>query len=163
MCSKTSEETDSKSKRRQKESASSSDVVPPLSAEPVVVDTKNMSPSSTQIRRRTKRLKQSDVASLRKHNAAVKLQTKRTSASASPKTKRRSRAKAKHEADKPSGGVEAILPSLGIVAVLAFAVMAKMGFRGRADVAGIDLGTTNSVVCVPVSYTHLTLPTILRV
>lgn len=26
--------------------------------------------------------------------------------------------------------------------------MAKMGFRGRADVAGIDLGTTNSVVCV---------------
>ena len=148
MCSKTSEETDNKSKRRQKESASSSDVVPPLSAEPVVVDTKNMSPSSPQIRRRTKRLKQSDVASLRKHNAAVKLQTKKTSASASPKTKRRSRAKAKHEADKPSGGVEAILPSLGIVAVLAFAVMAKMGFRGRADVAGIDLGTTNSVVCV---------------
>ena len=32
--------------------------------------------------------------------------------------------------------------------VLAFAVMARMGFRGRADVAGIDLGTTNSVVCV---------------
>ena len=148
MCSKTSEETDSKSKRQEKESASSSDVVPPLSAEPVVVDTKNMSPSSPQIRRRTKRIKQGDVASLQKHNAAVKLQAKRTSASASPKTKRRSRAKAKHEADKPSGGVEAILPSLGIVAVLAFAVMAKMGFRGRADVAGIDLGTTNSVVCV---------------
>ena len=148
MCSKTSEETDSKSKRQEKESASSSDVVPPLSAEPVVVDTKNMSPSSPQIRRRTKRIKQGDVASLQKHNAAVKLQAKRTPASASPKTKRRSRAKAKHEADKPSGGVEAILPSLGIVAVLAFAVMAKMGFRGRADVAGIDLGTTNSVVCV---------------
>jgi len=26
--------------------------------------------------------------------------------------------------------------------------MAKMGFRGRVDVAGIDLGTTNSVICV---------------
>lgn len=26
--------------------------------------------------------------------------------------------------------------------------MAKMGFRGRATVAGIDLGTTNSVICV---------------
>jgi molecular chaperone DnaK len=26
--------------------------------------------------------------------------------------------------------------------------MAKMGFRGRASVAGIDLGTTNSVICV---------------
>lgn len=148
MCSKTSKETDNKSKQRQKKSAAASDVVPPLSSEPVVVETKNMSLSSPRIRRRTKRTKQIDVASLQKHNAAIKLQTKKTSSSSSPKTKRRSRAKSKHEADKPSGGVESILPSLGIVAVLAFAVMAKMGFRGRADVAGIDLGTTNSVVCV---------------
>lgn len=147
MCSKTSKETNNKSIRRQKKAAASSDAVPPLSSEPVVGDTKNMSPSSLQIRRRTKRTKQIDVASLQKHNAAVRLQTSKSSSS-SPKTKRRSRAKAKHEADKPSGGVEAILPSLGIVAVLGFAVMAKMGFRGRADVAGIDLGTTNSVVCV---------------
>lgn len=26
--------------------------------------------------------------------------------------------------------------------------MGKMGFRGRVSVAGIDLGTTNSVICV---------------
>ena len=147
MCSKTSKEFDNKSKRQQKRATSSGDAVPPLSSEPVVGDTKNMPPSSLQIRRRTKRTKQIDVASLQKHNAAVQLQTSKSSSS-SPKTKRRSRAKAKHEADKPSGGIEAILPSLGIVAVLGFAVMAKMGFRGRADVAGIDLGTTNSVVCV---------------
>ena len=148
MCSKTSKEADNESKQRQMKVAATADAVPPLSSEPIVGDTeKNKSPSSRQLRRRTKRTKQIDVASLQKHNASVKLQTIKSSSS-SPKTKRRSRAKAKHEADKPSGGVEAILPSLGIVAVLGFAVMAKMGFRGRADVAGIDLGTTNSVVCV---------------
>lgn len=32
--------------------------------------------------------------------------------------------------------------------ILVIAIMAKMGFRGRATVAGIDLGTTNSVICV---------------
>ena len=46
------------------------------------------------------------------------------------------------------GGVEAMLPSLIGVAVLVVAVMAQHGFRGRASVAGIDLGTTNSVICV---------------
>jgi len=54
----------------------------------------------------------------------------------------------RHAGDGKSGGVEAILPSLGIVIVLAFAYIAKSGFRGRASVAGIDLGTTNSVICV---------------
>lgn len=41
-----------------------------------------------------------------------------------------------------------ILPSLGGVFVAVLALMAKMGFRGRATIAGIDLGTTNSVICV---------------
>ncbi|GAX11974.1 hypothetical protein FisN_8Lh069 [Fistulifera solaris] len=45
-------------------------------------------------------------------------------------------------------GPEALLPSLIGVAILICAIMAKMGFRGRASVAGIDLGTTNSVICV---------------
>ena len=59
-----------------------------------------------------------------------------------------SRAVLKHGADKPSGGIEALIPSLIGLAILVGAVMAKMGFRGRATVAGIDLGTTNSVICV---------------
>lgn len=41
-----------------------------------------------------------------------------------------------------------LLPSLIGLTVGIFALMAKMGFRGRATVAGIDLGTTNSVICV---------------
>ena len=59
-----------------------------------------------------------------------------------------SRLSKKHEDDAKSGGFEAILPSLGIVIVLVFAIIAKNGWRGRASVAGVDLGTTNSVVCV---------------
>ena len=54
----------------------------------------------------------------------------------------------KHGHDAKSGGVEAILPSFLVVIVLAFGYIAKSGFRGRSSVAGIDLGTTNSVICV---------------
>lgn len=54
----------------------------------------------------------------------------------------------KHGKDGPSGGFEAMFPSLIGVGVLVCAVMAQQGFRGRASVAGIDLGTTNSVICV---------------
>ena len=64
------------------------------------------------------------------------------------KPKKQSKAKQKHGADGPSGGLEALIPSLIGVAILVCAIMAKMGFRGRAEVAGIDLGTTNSVICV---------------
>ena len=60
----------------------------------------------------------------------------------------------KHKHDGPSGGISALLPSLIGVAVLVCACMAKMGFRGRATVAGIDLGTTNSVICVQTPATH---------
>jgi hypothetical protein len=45
-------------------------------------------------------------------------------------------------------GVEALLPSAICLVVFGFAVMAKLGFRGRISVVGIDLGTTNSVVCI---------------
>jgi molecular chaperone DnaK (HSP70) len=54
----------------------------------------------------------------------------------------------KHADDSKSGGIDALLPSLLGVTVLLIGVMARMGFRGRSTVAGIDLGTTNSVVCV---------------
>lgn len=64
------------------------------------------------------------------------------------KKKKRSKMTSKHADDAKSGGMDALLPSLVAIIVLAFMIMAKMGFRGRATVAGIDLGTTNSVVCV---------------
>jgi len=55
---------------------------------------------------------------------------------------------AKHQNDSKSGGIDALIPSFIGVIVLGIAIMAKMGFRGRSTVAGIDLGTTNSVICV---------------
>jgi len=64
------------------------------------------------------------------------------------KKKKKSKMTAKHQNDSQSGGMDALIPSLIGVVVLIVVVMAKMGFRGRATVAGIDLGTTNSVVCV---------------
>ena len=64
------------------------------------------------------------------------------------KAKKQSKALKKHGKDNPSGGLESLLPSFIGVSVLVMAVMAQMGFRGRASVAGIDLGTTNSVICV---------------
>jgi molecular chaperone DnaK (HSP70) len=54
----------------------------------------------------------------------------------------------KHKNDKPSGGMEVLLPSFIGIAILVCGVMAKLGFRGRASICGIDLGTTNSVICV---------------
>ncbi len=64
------------------------------------------------------------------------------------KKKKKSNMTAKHENDAKSGGMDALIPSAIGAVVLVFVVMAKMGFRGRATVAGIDLGTTNSVICV---------------
>ena len=61
---------------------------------------------------------------------------------------RKSKSLQKHGKDAPSGGIEALLPSFIGLAILVCGCMAKMGFRGRAAVAGIDLGTTNSVICV---------------
>jgi hypothetical protein len=64
------------------------------------------------------------------------------------KKKKKSKMTAKHQNDSKSGGIDALIPSLIGVVVLGIGIMAKMGFRGRATVAGIDLGTTNSVICV---------------
>lgn len=61
-----------------------------------------------------------------------------------PPQRRRRNPKSKEMASGP----EVLLPSFIGVAILICAVMAKMGFRGRAGTAGIDLGTTNSVICV---------------
>jgi len=44
--------------------------------------------------------------------------------------------------------IESLFPIMGVIFVGVLAVMARAGFRGRLSVAGIDLGTTNSVVCV---------------
>ncbi|KAL7477279.1 hypothetical protein ACHAW6_003091 [Cyclotella cf. meneghiniana] len=64
------------------------------------------------------------------------------------KRKKKSIMTAKHQNDSKSGGMEALIPSAIGVVVLVVGIMAKMGFRGRSTVAGIDLGTTNSVICV---------------
>lgn len=85
------------------------------------------------IRRRGKRTKQKDLP-LKQNVSKIS----RVSSSLSKK----------HAGDAKSGGIEAILPSFAIVVVLACAYLAKSGFRGRSSVAGIDLGTTNSVICV---------------
>ncbi len=79
-----------------------------------------------------------------------KLLTISTKAIPSTKKKKKKMSKAlkKHGKDNPSGGLESLIPSLIGVSVLVMAVMAQRGFRGRASVAGIDLGTTNSVICV---------------
>jgi molecular chaperone DnaK (HSP70) len=67
-----------------------------------------------------------------------------------PKKKKPKKSKAllRHGKDAPSGGIEALVPSLIGLGILVISVMAQRGFRGRASVAGIDLGTTNSVICV---------------
>jgi len=64
------------------------------------------------------------------------------------KRRKSSKALQRHANDAPSGGIQSLLPSLIGVAILVCAVAAKLGFRGRASTAGIDLGTTNSVICV---------------
>lgn len=74
--------------------------------------------------------------------------TSTTTQPANRKQKRKSLAVEKHGSDHKSGGMEAMIPSAIALAILAFAVMAQLGFRGRPSVAGIDLGTTNSVICV---------------
>jgi len=61
---------------------------------------------------------------------------------------KQSRSHQKHSNDDPSGGIEALIPSLIGLIVLGFIIMGMMGFRGRATTAGIDLGTTNSVICI---------------
>lgn len=84
--------------------------------------------------RRPKRLRQEGLLELQRREKA--------------RRKFHSRHAKKEKEDGEEGNLMAFLPTLGIVVVVAFAVMAKMGFRGRPTTAGIDLGTTNSVICV---------------
>lgn len=80
--------------------------------------------------------------------ATAKTPTSATQTTRKKKKKKQSKALQRHKNDNPSGGIESFLPSLIGLAVLVLVIMAQRGFRGRASVAGIDLGTTNSVVCV---------------
>ena len=61
---------------------------------------------------------------------------------------KKSKALQRHGKDAPSGGIESMIPSFIGGGILIFSLLAQQGFRGRASVAGIDLGTTNSVICV---------------
>ena len=80
--------------------------------------------------------------------ATLKRRRKKRDKQQEPAKKRVSKALQKHQNDAPSGGIQALLPSAIGLLVLGCGLMAQMGFRGRASVAGIDLGTTNSVICV---------------
>lgn len=92
-----------------------------------------------QITRRGKRVKQNELKILSNNGddeyVVVKKKVKTGSCS-------------RHEGDSHSGGLDALLPSFIATVVIGCGIVAKMGFRGRATVAGIDLGTTNSVICV---------------
>lgn len=81
--------------------------------------------------RRGKRVKESDIEMLQ----ATLRRCQKNSASS------------KHKGGNTSP-LQVMLPSLIALVILGVAVMGKMGFRGRPTVAGIDLGTTNSVICV---------------
>ncbi|KAL3807163.1 hypothetical protein ACHAXA_011364 [Cyclostephanos tholiformis] len=121
------------------------------------------SPSPTRLRRRREKrdrqktwseeLSSSSVSNVDDNSTTTTTTMMSTSSPSLPhkfiiKKKTRSMMTSKHADDSKSGGIDALLPSLLGVVVLAIGVMARMGFRGRSTVAGIDLGTTNSVVCV---------------
>ena len=103
-----------------------------------------------QRRRRGKRDKDGEFTSIVAISSDNDTTTTTKSIITAKKKKRQSSSKAlkKHGKDNPSGGLESLVPSLIGVVVLVVAVMGMRGFRGRASVAGIDLGTTNSVICV---------------
>jgi molecular chaperone DnaK (HSP70) len=92
--------------------------------------------------RRDKREKQASVSAA-KAAAAEKTTIKFVS-----KKKIKSKSFKKYEGEQAGGGIEALIPSLIGIGLLVVGIVAKMGWRGRANVAGIDLGTTNSVICV---------------
>ena len=118
---------------------------------PLTPTVSSISSPSTQLRRR--RRKRDRQASWSKDMICSSNHTATSLIDSSPtqrivKKKKRSKMTNKHADDSKSGGLDALLPSLICVIILAFMLMAKLGFRGRATVCGIDLGTTNSVVCV---------------
>lgn len=102
-------------------------------------------PPQRSLRRRGQRDRQSAWS---RHLAATSPDSAASHPTRIVKKKKKSKMASKHGDDAKSGGLDALLPSLAGVVVLVFVVLARMGFRGRATFVGIDLGTTNSVVCV---------------
>ena len=105
------------------------------------------SPFTGVVRRRGKREKQSEWTAHCTTSRTVAMSA-RTSTTKLTKKKKQSKSLQRHGQDAQSGGMDAIIPSFIGLTVLVVCVMAHRGFRGRASVAGIDLGTTHSVVCV---------------
>ena len=108
------------------------------------------SPKSTLpevVRRRGKREKQDEWTTRCKTTPTVAMSSKHATTKRMKK-KKQSKSLQRHGQDAQSGGLDAIIPSFIGLTVLIICVMAQRGFRGRASVAGIDLGTTHSVVCV---------------
>mmetsp|Transcript_52441 Transcript_52441/g.56913 ORF Transcript_52441/g.56913 Transcript_52441/m.56913 type:complete len:583 (+) Transcript_52441:596-2344(+) len=102
---------------------------------------------TTRRRRRGKRDRDGEFTPIVVHSSTT-VTTTTTSTTAPKKRRKSSKALKKHGKDNPSGGLESIVPSLIGVILLVIGVACHRGFRGRASVAGIDLGTTNSVICV---------------
>ena len=100
----------------------------------------------TSSNRRGKRVKQSQLP-LPLHHVAADTATTVTKKS---KVKVKSSGISRHEGEnmKSSGGIDALIPSIIALIVIGIGIVTKMGWRGRATTAGIDLGTTNSVICV---------------
>lgn len=121
---------------------------PPPPQHDNTVDTSLM-PRLRQRRRRTKRERQITWSA---DDSVVfpitVIKTSSTSYKTIIKKKKKSRMASKHADDTKSGGIDALLPTIACIIILTFVIMVRLGFRGRATVAGIDLGTTNSVICV---------------
>ena len=75
-----------------------------------------------------------------------------------PPSKKKRRGQRDRTFDQPSGpkykkveaddNITSALFSVGVILVIGCAYAAIKGWRGRISVAGIDLGTTNSVICI---------------
>ncbi|KAL7529333.1 hypothetical protein ACHAWF_002940 [Thalassiosira exigua] len=109
-----------------------------------------LAPSSTTARRRRRGKKDRQAEWTRELSSRAAAATGPTRDKRVIKKKKQSKMASKHGDDAPSGGIDALLPSLIGVVILGVVIMARLGFKGRATVAGIDLGTTNSVVCVQI-------------
>ncbi len=116
----------------------------PPQKEEIIIDNVNKMPR----RRRGKRVKQKDLPKSQLPSSSSSSSEDGFRLVTTKKKVKKSGSRSRHEGESQSGGVESLLPSFIAVLVLGCGLVAKMGFRGRATVAGIDLGTTNSVICV---------------
>jgi len=119
---------------------------PAEAAETSTIITQPASASVTTVRkRRGKRMKQGTFVA---PSQSTQQQEEHYEKPRKTTKKKKSNSAKRHQNDQKSGGLDALLPSLAGVTVLIFILMGHMGFRGRVSVAGIDLGTTNSVICI---------------